>query len=62
VRVKDYYRSIAGEPVKDYKIITDDVRMTVFEGETAALVNYGDEDYFHEGNVVKAKDFLIING
>ena len=46
--------------ITDHKVITPDVRCTVYDDELAILVNYGDTDYEYNGIKVSAKGYVTV--
>ena len=47
---KDFFESVNGERIIGHKLITEDVRLTIFSNGVAVYVNYGDTDYT-EGDI-----------
>lgn len=50
---KDFFESVNGEKIVGHKLITEDVRLTIFSNGVAVYVNYGDTDYT-EGDITVA--------
>lgn len=57
--IGNYYKLIGNSEIKDYEIISKDLRKTVFSNGTVVYVNYGDTDIQTNAGVVKANDYLL---
>ena len=45
------------KPITDHRVVTQDVRVTVYNNDLAVLVNYSDEDYTYGDIVVPAESY-----
>ena len=56
---KTYFDSVNGAKIADHKIISDNVRMTVFDNGVTVYVNYGDSDYTDSNVTVTAHGYSV---
>ena len=56
---KTYFDSVNGAKVADHRIISDNVRMTVFDNGVTVYVNYGDSDYTDSNVTVTAHGYSV---
>ncbi len=56
---KDYFDSVNGQKIENHVLITEDVRMTVFENGITVYVNYGDTDYTDGELTVEAGGYKV---
>lgn len=46
--------------IKDHKMLSKDVFLTIYENGTEVVTNYSALEYEYKGNIVKARDYMVI--
>lgn len=59
-RISDFLKKVDGSVIKSHRILSSDVRETVFENGTAVYVNYGDVAVATPNGVVEAHNYLVL--
>ena len=58
--IAEVFNGYCDKPITDHRVLTEDVRLTVYGGDMAVLVNYGDQDYQYGAIKVPAEGFVKV--
>ncbi|MDD4545676.1 MAG: DUF5696 domain-containing protein [Oscillospiraceae bacterium] len=59
VEIKDVLNTVAAQQIVSHRVITQDVRETIFSGGVKIYVNYGNRDFSERGITVKAGGYTV---
>ena len=61
-RLKVVYDAIGVSTIKDYQVVSKDLKITTFANGAKVYVNYGETDTTYNGVKVPAVDFVVVGG
>ena len=61
-RLKPLYEAVGTSAIKNYQIVSDDLKITTFENGAVVYVNYSEKDITHGGVKIAARDYKVVGG
>jgi len=61
-RLKVVYDAIGVSTIKEYQVVSKDLKITTFANGAKVYVNYGETDTTYNGVKVPAVDFVVVGG
>lgn len=61
-KLSDYYNKIKGAHIISHELLSDTLRLTVFDNGISVYVNYGDEAQVSPAGTVEAESYIVVGG